>query len=95
MIIVVILSVCNLNLFEHFYYDTKYNAPCYAEGYITPKFLVDDDNRPKSQFLVNGIGYKNIHECIRECQKYSPPGLKNQNYCINNYGEAICYPSTW
>jgi hypothetical protein len=95
LIIMVVLSLCDINLLENFYYDTKYNEPQYTEEYRTPKRLDKSDDRPKLQFLLNGIKYKNMDDCVSNCPKYSPGGLKNNNYCIENYGEAVCYPSTW
>jgi hypothetical protein len=63
--------------------------------YKTPKKLDDKDERPKLQYLLNGVAFGSMGECVDGCKKYAPPGLKNHNYCINNYGEYVCYPSTW
>jgi hypothetical protein len=75
-------------------YDYDYD-PQYDMDYKTPKELGIDDERPKLQYLLNGVKYDTMENCVKGCKKYVSPGLKNHNYCINNYGEYVCYPSTW
>jgi hypothetical protein len=94
LIIIVYLSCVKNQRKENFFpYPNNYS---YEKEYETPKKINKKDKRCKNHFLLNGICYPDMPTCTKECRKYSPNGLQNKNYCLDNYdGDVICYPSTW
>ena len=46
-------------------------------------------------YLLNGICYPDMRTCVNSCPTFAPKDMKKNNYCIDNDGTAICYPSTW
>ncbi len=97
IIFIAIVYLCyykNSSKEKFFPYPNDY---IYAKEHETPNKLNKKiDKRCKNKFLLNAVCYPDMNVCQRECRKYSPNGLQNNNYCLDNYnGEVECYPSTW
>jgi hypothetical protein len=95
LIIILLLFYFRIQQENFFPYSLGYK---YKEEYKTPKKIINlqKDKRCSDHFLLNGLCYNDMTTCQKECRKYSPNGLQNNNYCLDNYdGNVICYPSTW